>query len=1403
MTGKNLEVALALKIAQTGLENIRSVSDALRDAGVETAAFEEEAQQLSDAMREVSQQQKLVDQFVDLRSKTNDAKDALDAAQKKTKDLAIALKSTEAPTKKQTQEFERSRNTTRAASDAYQENQLKLQQLRAAMQDAGVSSRNLRQQQNDLSQQASDLATASEGLKQKIQTTAEEVGASASDYERAAVSQEQLAATAQRTANAMVVAGQRLRSDTESTIEQLQSAGIETTQLESEIGQLADAMQAAGQQQSMIATLLQLQQATDKSRIAMDQAESQAKALGQAFDSANSPTKEQAAALERSEQVAKDAAAAYQRNQTAVTALTAKLNQAGINTEDLSNRQLELARTSKQLDVQQQSLVARLNAQTVALKQTSTAADDTSRSHQKISAGVQSISTELATMRNLVQQVFLIDIGSQMLVELSRITDGYTNLTSRLKLAVGEGAAFNQGLADVRDTANSTGTALESVGNLYTKLYRATRELKTSQEEVAQLTDTISKSFIVSGASAQEADASVTQLAQALSSGVLRGDEFNSVMEQSPRLVQALIDSLGVTIGELRSMAEEGKLTTETVVKALQEQAAAIDNEFSQMPETVARAANHMANEWQIFLGEMDKTTGVSQLAIDALNGIAGNLDNIASLAATAGIAISSSMLLQAVPAVTALTTTTGLAAGAMALLTKAIPIAVLTYTITQAINLASAYGDLQDATERLDQVNRDLADSQKELADRYAKISEETGVLVKNMSDLDAALRAGTIVIDKQTASYVTAAEAARLLAERTAEAAAALSSQKVDWNSLNTTLASTKKALDDAKTAGSDLADVLDTQLKAALTDGPSAMAGFIQGLDEARTSINGIDNDITEWITKLNATDLGLFQFSLQSAFESGLLSAQQLAEYSNTVVTAALTNLGLNAEQALGKVTPATTAALQNLANLQSGLTQTGLTAEQQGSVIEQALAKGFSNAQTQADVQKFKDEVSALAEAGKLSADSVQRLNIQLKEQQTTIEQSIPGLQSVADAWATLGKTSQAVLEQQAADAKAAFEVIRNSGASLTDIGDAFTAYAEKAIAANKGVADATIQVQAEIYGVTDKISGLKTEATDAASKVIVLEDSMNNTADSGRNLGSALQAAQLNLQAGAVEIAGWLDNIKASMAELSDEAKYLFESKLSIDAQPVVTELEQLKAGIDAASDAIGTLGLDSQKIFNATGLERWATSVQKASNETVIAYNQQKIKFLEYTEALSSGDTVTQGFINQAQNAIHNMSLLGSQNLATLRSALASAQSQLDQMSDSAADTLTSLREQLYNLQGDTAAYQQSQYNTQKAELTAALAEAQAANNTEAVAAYKASLKTLEQIRQEQKAQAAETASTTASSTSSSSASTATTTSVETVTVELGSRSVAVLASDKDDLLAMIEDAYERGAGL
>lgn len=254
--------------------------------------------------------------------------------------------------------------------------------------------------------------------------------------------------------------------------------------------------------------------------------------------------------------------------------------------------------------------------------------------------GVESISDQLSNLRNFAAGFAIFDQVIGQAGEIARLADEYKNLTGRMQIAVGEHGDVGAAMEDVRAIANATGAEMGATGALYSKLAQSSKELGLSQADIARVTETVSQAFVVSGASAGEAAGGIRQLSQALASGVLRGDEFNSIMENSPRLAQALSDALGVTTGQLRKMAEEGTLTAQAVVEALQSQAGAIEADFAKMPDTVGRATQRLANEWTVFIGELDKTSGASTQVAGVLNSVAGNLDQVAAAATLAGEAV-------------------------------------------------------------------------------------------------------------------------------------------------------------------------------------------------------------------------------------------------------------------------------------------------------------------------------------------------------------------------------------------------------------------------------------------------------------------------------------------------------------------------------------------------------------------------------------------------------------------------------------------------------------------------------------------------------------------------------------------------------------------------------------------
>ncbi|MBP3067395.1 tape measure protein, partial [Acinetobacter baumannii] len=153
-----------------------------------------------------------------------------------------------------------------------------------------------------------------------------------------------------------------------------------------------------------------------------------------------------------------------------------------------------------------------------------------------------------------------------------------------------------------------------------------------------RLTETVSKAVAISGASAEAADAALVQFGQALASGTLRGEELNSVMEQTPALAKAIAQGMGITVGQLRSVAAEGKITSQEIVKALKNVQDDVDALFAKTDITIGQSLTLLNNEITKFVGEAGKGSGAAQVLAGSVQTLASNLDLIADGALVVGI---------------------------------------------------------------------------------------------------------------------------------------------------------------------------------------------------------------------------------------------------------------------------------------------------------------------------------------------------------------------------------------------------------------------------------------------------------------------------------------------------------------------------------------------------------------------------------------------------------------------------------------------------------------------------------------------------------------------------------------------------------------------------------------------
>ncbi|MCD1609841.1 tape measure protein [Stutzerimonas kunmingensis] len=223
--------------------------------------------------------------------------------------------------------------------------------------------------------------------------------------------------------------------------------------------------------------------------------------------------------------------------------------------------------------------------------------------------------------------------------EIAQAAEQYTNITNRLRLVTSGAEELARAQQDLFRIAQNSRQPLNETAELYQRIATNQDALGLSGAGVARITETISKSLAVSGTSAASAAGALTQLGQAFASGQLRGEELNSVLENAPALASALADGMGVTVGQLRALGAEGKITAQTVVDALLKQTDAMDEAFSTMAPTVSGAVTTVGNSFTQLIGRMDETGGASESAADQIMHLATILSDPATVQAAQAMA--------------------------------------------------------------------------------------------------------------------------------------------------------------------------------------------------------------------------------------------------------------------------------------------------------------------------------------------------------------------------------------------------------------------------------------------------------------------------------------------------------------------------------------------------------------------------------------------------------------------------------------------------------------------------------------------------------------------------------------------------------------------------------------------
>lgn len=533
-------------------------------------------------------------------------------------------------------------------------------------------------------------------------------------------------------------------------------------------------------------------------------------------------------------------------------------------------------------------------------------ADATGRQVNRMSREVDVASDSFTSMRNQALAVGASIASAFAVRDLINFADQATLMSNKLNDVAEDTQALERSQRALLSVANETRTDLAASVDLYATLQRNARSLVDTDQELVDIVRTINQSFALSGASAESANAAIIQLSQGLASGTLRGDEFNSVAEQAPEILRAVQKELGVTKGELREMAAEGKITAQVVVDALSNSADEISRRFNQTSITVEQSLTIARNNLIDFIGEQDNALGVSASLSDAVLTLGNNIDTLADgivvisaimggryAGAIISAAIAKGALLKqtllATPAVTGLSAALGVQAtraSASTIATNALAISVRGLN-TAMLALGGPAGIALAAGTMLFY----FASQQEEAAEKTAENRDEVQKLIDKFKELGAQGRA--IEIEKITQKEITAR--AKLVdlqkqynaeVERQKQANASASPATNQFSGI-TQAVNDSKALGELQVQIENVNEELNTfaQTKEALFNSTLDVSSINQSVNEVsqtfeRANATRLNSAIESYQNEADALDRSL---QLKRQVIAGSLSAEEAAIY----------------------------------------------------------------------------------------------------------------------------------------------------------------------------------------------------------------------------------------------------------------------------------------------------------------------------------------------------------------------------------------------------------------------------------------------------------------------------------------------------------------------------------------
>lgn len=1336
-SSNNLDLALRIKTAVEGLQSLQALGDQIDAVGGDSKKFREEAAALSAELTELARQQAVIDNF---KAVTKEA-DAAAAKLGELRDKAASAESEQAA-------LGRSLDASRSALQTTRD---QVAQLSSELSRNQVQTKEAQAKYFELRDAAKAVGAGNSDLKDQVAAARQEFDAAKSAGSAMSAALKEAEKT-ERDLEAAINADQAaLLKQSEAT----QSLTTQVAKAEAEQRQHVDALTQAGKALSYAgintADLEAHEQRLTRETVAA------AAAAKQLASEVQDESGAAAAATSAFEQLGIESTASLRNAATSARSSFDTIRSSGTSSARDVDRAFEAMvaaelRAADAAGTAEREIRAGMLRAEAATDQQRLAVDrlnnELKESGQRATEFTQNFRTVVQTLAGFAG----IQIGSQLIKDLIGLGDQAKNVGARLKIAAGASDLYVQAQKDVLDISLQTGTKLESAANLYGRLALAIKSQGGNAADAAVATRAISEAFAVSGSSAESADAAIVQLAQGLASGTLRGDELNSVLEQAPRLAQAFADALGITVGQLRALGEQGALTPQILLDALKQQAPKIAAEFQQIPVTVGRALTNLGTALTVAVGNIDAATGSTTNLGNAINDLAKGLiefsqDNGDAFRATGDIIAATAQSIWVVLTAVA----TGVAS-ASALLAKAFA------AITSG-----------ETSQRFELMAEALENRATELK---VSLGNSIGSVVRNVNDLADGADSTAESTKKVGAAATGAADAVSAAGNKIAltsqkfvdvagQMAKAADALHVDVGLL------TEGISNDAQAA----ADALGTLLQSGQVTADGIRVATRQAIDASKT-----------------VQDLDLIRGAIEKAYAAGKIAIDDMHKSVDAVTAAQVKlqdagglvseqlgesakSLGLSYDAVANRASSAATAAIKAFTDLAaSGTVSIG--------GLQQSVDAVFAKLESKPDVEAFQAAIKAAHHSGTLSAETY---NAALERSRTLLQQ----LKDAADPFAAAHKKA------------------------LLELAAAYDERVQKEKAAAAAARESAQEVETEYDKLRQSIGG-----ADTLEALRTLRQALNDTYQAGvlgaeqySALVDELNSKTIELQDGLRGVAGFAqgiaaeyDGIYAELNKLSAAAAAKFKAlELDTPFQAPLEKISELKSQISS---------LDAEIRENQRYLRTYATAgIGELMTRTAIHFDQVKKEFAEqqlsaerWQSQLAATDGVTASMLDGAEQALRGFNLLDSQTLSGLRGAIDSARQKLDSLRDSAASTLASLKEELATAQGDLVSAQQLRNQQRIADLQAQLAQAKALGDQQSVQTLTDALATLQKIndlnlksaaQQQQQQQAQQQPTSTPQAT-------ATSQSTQTITLNVpgaGSATVTASATEAAKLQALLAE--------